>query len=215
MFTTYPANPKILSISFNVTNANASTSERLNDNLMKDLVGHRRPILNHHQLSDPTPVSLHFNKPGYSINGVRLIPLELKRSNRGAVRKAREAHYSNTQRENIVSPTPITIYCLILYFQIFQILILYFQTRLAVRISLPFYLLYKLHCTDPGLQLGEAAPLNRLSLWTCCYLIFWHWWDLLKSCPEIIDNFSKLLKSVLPSCVSVNVVKFMALFHLA
>ena len=53
---------------------------------------HRRSILNHQQLSDPTPVSLHFNQAGHSINDVILIPLELIRSNRDAVRKAREAH---------------------------------------------------------------------------------------------------------------------------
>ena len=52
---------------------------------------HRRSILNHHQLSNPTPVSLHFNQPGHSINDVHLIPLELIRSTRDSVRKAREA----------------------------------------------------------------------------------------------------------------------------
>ena len=34
---------------------------------------HRRSILNHHQLSNPTTVSLHFNQPGHSINDVHLI----------------------------------------------------------------------------------------------------------------------------------------------
>ena len=53
---------------------------------------HRRSILNHHQLLNPTPVSLHFNQPGHSINDVQLIPLELIRSKRDSVRKAREAH---------------------------------------------------------------------------------------------------------------------------
>ena len=53
---------------------------------------HRRSILNHHQLSNPTPVSLHFNRPGLSINDVHLIPLERLRSKRDSVRKAREAH---------------------------------------------------------------------------------------------------------------------------
>ena len=53
---------------------------------------HRRSILNHHQLSNRTPVSLHFNQPGHSINDVHLIPLELIRSKRDSVRKAREAH---------------------------------------------------------------------------------------------------------------------------
>ena len=43
MLTIYPANPKILSISFNVTNANASKSERLNANLMSDLVSTADP----------------------------------------------------------------------------------------------------------------------------------------------------------------------------
>ena len=53
---------------------------------------HRRYILNHHQLSNPTPVSLHFNQPGHSINDVHLIPLKLIRSNHNSVRKVREAH---------------------------------------------------------------------------------------------------------------------------
>ena len=56
---------------------------------------HRRSILNHHQLNNPTPVSLHFNQPGHSINDVHLIPLELMRSTRDSVRKAREAHLIN------------------------------------------------------------------------------------------------------------------------
>ena len=56
---------------------------------------HRRSILNHHQLSNPTPVSLHFNQPGHSINDVHLIPLELMRSTHDSVRKAREAHLIN------------------------------------------------------------------------------------------------------------------------
>ena len=56
---------------------------------------HRRSILNHHQLSNSTPVSLHFNQPGHSINDVHLIPLELMRCTRDTVRKAREAHLIN------------------------------------------------------------------------------------------------------------------------
>ena len=56
---------------------------------------HRRSILNHHQLLNPTPVSLHFNQPGHSINDAQLIPLELIRSKRDSVRKAREAHLIN------------------------------------------------------------------------------------------------------------------------
>ena len=53
---------------------------------------HRRSILNHNQLINPTPISEHFNQPGHSINDVLLIPLELIHSNRDSVRKAREAH---------------------------------------------------------------------------------------------------------------------------
>ena len=49
---------------------------------------HRRSILNHQQLSTTTPVSLHFNQAGHSINDVRLIPTELIRSKRDSVRKA-------------------------------------------------------------------------------------------------------------------------------
>ena len=40
-------------------------------------------------------VSLHFNQAGHSINDVRLIPIELIRSKRDSVRKAREAHLIN------------------------------------------------------------------------------------------------------------------------
>ena len=34
---------------------------------------HRRSILNYHQLSNPTPVLLHFNQPGHSTKDVHLI----------------------------------------------------------------------------------------------------------------------------------------------
>ena len=53
---------------------------------------HRRSVQNHQQLANPTPVSEHFNLPGHSVNDIRLIPLELIRTNRDSVRKAREAH---------------------------------------------------------------------------------------------------------------------------
>ena len=35
-----------------------------------------RSVQNHQQLAKPTPVSEHFNLPGYSVNDIRLIPLE-------------------------------------------------------------------------------------------------------------------------------------------
>ena len=56
---------------------------------------HRLSILNHQQLSTTTPVSLHFNQAGHSINDVRLIPIELIHSKRDTVRKAREANLIN------------------------------------------------------------------------------------------------------------------------
>ena len=67
--------------------------------------------MTHQQLSDPTPVSLHFNQAGHSINDVILIPLELIRSNLDAVRKAREAHLIHNR--NTLSPLGISslIYC--------------------------------------------------------------------------------------------------------
>ena len=53
---------------------------------------HRRSILNHHHLINPTPVSTHFNQLGHFINDILLIPLELIHNNRNSVRKARKAH---------------------------------------------------------------------------------------------------------------------------
>ena len=63
---------------------------------------HRRSILNHQQLSTTTPVSLHFNQAGHSINDVRLIPIELIRSKRDSVRKAPGRPF-NKQSQNITS----------------------------------------------------------------------------------------------------------------
>jgi len=54
---------------------------------------HRRSILNHNQLINPTPISEHFNRPGHSINGILLVPPELIHNNRDSVRKAREAPF--------------------------------------------------------------------------------------------------------------------------
>ena len=41
-----------------------------------------------HPQSPPTPVSIHLNQPGHSINDILLIPLELIQNNRHSVRKA-------------------------------------------------------------------------------------------------------------------------------
>ena len=59
---------------------------------------HRQSILNYQQLSTTTPVSLHLNQAGHSINDVRLIPIELICSKRDSVRKAREVHIINKTR---------------------------------------------------------------------------------------------------------------------
>ena len=68
---------------------------------------HRQSILNHRQLSDPTPVSFHFNHAGHPINDIILIPLKLIRSNRDLVRKAREDHHL-IHKGNTLSPLGIS-----------------------------------------------------------------------------------------------------------
>ena len=78
-----------------VKNAENNTSEKLsaNKNELNERFGeHRRSILNHNQLINPTPISEHLNQPGHSINDVLLTPLELIHNNRDSVRKAREAY---------------------------------------------------------------------------------------------------------------------------
>ena len=74
---------------------------------MYDLEEHRLSILNHQQISDPTPVPLHFNQAGHSITVVILISLELISSNRDPVRKAREAHLIHVHKGNTLSPLGI------------------------------------------------------------------------------------------------------------
>ena len=55
---------------------------------------HRRAVekaIQRHHINQPTAVSDHFSLPGHSINNIELIPLELIKSNRDGIRKAREA----------------------------------------------------------------------------------------------------------------------------
>ena len=55
---------------------------------------HRRAIekaIQRHHINQPTAVSDHFSLPGHSINNIELIPLELIKSNRDGIRKARAA----------------------------------------------------------------------------------------------------------------------------
>ena len=72
---------------------------------------HCQSILNHQKRGDPTPVCLHFNQAGHSINDVILIPLVLIRSNHDAVRKAQgniERTWSVTWTVNLYIPIQTT-----------------------------------------------------------------------------------------------------------
>ena len=53
---------------------------------------HRRPVDNPSNISKPTTVSEHFLTNDHAANDITLIPLELAKSNRDSVRKAREAY---------------------------------------------------------------------------------------------------------------------------
>ena len=53
---------------------------------------HRRPVDNPSNISKPTRVSEHFLANDHSANDVTLNPLELIKSNRDRVRKARETY---------------------------------------------------------------------------------------------------------------------------
>ena len=60
---------------------------------LKDLFNERRrPVDNPSNISKPTTVSEHFLANDHSANDIILIPLELIKSNRDSVRKAREAY---------------------------------------------------------------------------------------------------------------------------
>ena len=60
---------------------------------LKDLFNeYRRPVDNPSNISKPTTVSEHFLTNDHSANDIILIPLELIKSNRDSVRKAREAY---------------------------------------------------------------------------------------------------------------------------
>ena len=64
------------------------TKQRLKDRFNE----HRRPVDNPCNISKPTTVSEHFLTNDHSANDITLIPLELTKSNRDSVRKAREAY---------------------------------------------------------------------------------------------------------------------------
>ena len=64
------------------------TKRRLKDRFNE----HRRPVDNPSNTSKPTTVSEHFLTNDHSANDITLIPLELIKSNRDSLRKAREAY---------------------------------------------------------------------------------------------------------------------------
>ena len=64
------------------------TKRRLKDRFNE----HRRPVDKQTDSSKPTPVSEHFLCNNHSATDMQLIPLELVKSNRDSVRKAREAY---------------------------------------------------------------------------------------------------------------------------
>ena len=64
------------------------TKRRLKDRFNE----HRRPVDNPSNISKPTTVSEHFLTNDHSANDITLIPLELIKSNRDSLRKAREAY---------------------------------------------------------------------------------------------------------------------------
>ena len=53
---------------------------------------HRRPVYNPSNISKPTTVSEHFLTNDHSANDITRIPLEIVKSNRDSVRKARKTH---------------------------------------------------------------------------------------------------------------------------
>ena len=77
------------------------TKPRLKDRFNE----HRRPVDNPSNISKPTTVSEHFLTNDHSANDTILIPLELTKSNRDSVRKAREEYL--TERGKTLEPLGI------------------------------------------------------------------------------------------------------------
>ena len=67
---------------------NKQTKKPLKDHFKE----HRRPVDKQTNISKPIAVSEHFLSNDHNANGMQLIPLELMKSNRVSVRKAREAY---------------------------------------------------------------------------------------------------------------------------
>ena len=65
----------------------SETKRRLKDRFNE----HRTPVVNPSNISKPNTVSQHSLTNDHSVKNITLIPLELIKSNRDSVRKAREA----------------------------------------------------------------------------------------------------------------------------
>ena len=76
------------------------TKQRLKDRFNK----HHRPVDKQTNRSKPTTVSEHFLSNDHNASDILLIPLELIKSNRDSVRKAREAYVYLIDRGQTLEP---------------------------------------------------------------------------------------------------------------
>ena len=127
------------------------TKRRLKDRFNE----HRRPVDNPSNISKPTTVSGHFLTYDHSANDITLIPLELTKSNRDSVRKAREAYL--IERGKTLEPLGILIrkmkcntifisslcYHLFFYFSISN----FFQSLLQRFLFSTFTCYHSIYCT--------------------------------------------------------------------
>ena len=131
------------------------TKRRLKDRFNE----HRRPVDNPSNISKPTTVSEHFLTNDHSANDITLIPLELTKSNRDSVRKAREAYL--IERGKTLEPLGINkkdeMYYRLYFFSLLSFIFLFrisfnhhfygfcFQSSLAIIVSYcTLFLIFKL-----------------------------------------------------------------------
>ena len=101
---------------------------------LKDLFNeHRRPVDNLSNISKPTTVSEHFLTNDHSANDITLIPLELIKSNRDSVRKAREAYL--IERGKTLEPLGMNTKAEIYYVLFFFYLLSFIYSIFAFQIS--------------------------------------------------------------------------------
>ena len=101
---------------------------------LKDLFNeHRRPVDNLSNISKPTTVSEHFLTNDHYANDITLIPLELIKSNRDSVRKAREAYL--IERGKTLEPLGMNTKAEIQYILFFFYLLSFIYSIFAFQIS--------------------------------------------------------------------------------